>query len=305
MTTRQSPRDGDFSRARVKPPVVPSAAWEDGDPVGARLFATLAGGLLLEGGGALPEVTVAYETFGTLAPDGGNAILVLHALTGDAHVAGSAGPGQLTAGWWDEMVGPGKPIDTDKYFVVVPNVLGGCQGTTGPSSFVSRETCPAPLLRNSASAERARWGGRFPRLTVRDQVNAEIGLAKLLGITGWELVLGASMGGFRALEWAVMGPENGILVNKVAAIATSASASADQIAWAHPQLAAIRLDPGFSGGDYYDAPEDQGPHRGLAIARQIAHATYRSAAELDFRFQRYPQSGEDPFVDGRYAIQSY
>jgi homoserine O-acetyltransferase len=113
------------------------------------------------------------------------------------------------------------------------------------------------------------------------------------------------MGGLRALEWALLGPENGISVDGLAAIATTAATSSDQIAWAHPQVAAIKLDPGYQGGDYYDSYDDGGPTRGLAIARQIAHTTYRCAEELDGRFQRFPQSGEDPLVDGRYAIQSY
>src|SRR5690606_12404944 len=116
------------------------------------------GAVELESGGVLPDVRMAYETWGELAPDGSNAVLVLHALTGDAHVAGPAGPGQTTAGWWEQMVGPGAPIDTDRYFVVAPNVLGGCQGTTGPAS-----TAP----------DGRPWGGRFPHLTTRDQVAAE------------------------------------------------------------------------------------------------------------------------------------
>lgn len=278
-----------FSRAKVKPPVPASAAWEEGDPVGRRKFADL-GGLELESGALLPDIRLAFETFGQLNDDASNAVLVLHALTGDSHVAGPAGPGHLTGGWWEDLVGPGKPLDTREYCVVVPNVLGGCQGSTGPSSY-------APDGR--------RWAARFPRLTVRDQVNAEILLAQHLGIDAWQLVIGASMGGLRALEWALLGPEAGIAVHGLAAIATTAATSADQIAWAHPQLAAIRLDPGWQGGDYYFAAEDCGPHRGLALARQIAHATYRSASELDERFGRIPQGGEDPFVDGRYAIQSY
>ena len=290
MTTRQKPITFDFSRLRAKPPVAASAAWEPGDPIGNRQFFTLPSGLELEGGALLPEVTIAFETFGNLNASQDNAILILHALTGDSHISGSAGPGQLTKGWWDDIVGSGKTIDTDRYFIIVPNVLGGCQGTTGPASL---------------TPSGQRWGGHFPRLTIRDQVSAEIALIKQLGLNEFYAVIGGSLGGLRALEWAIMGPENGIEIRKLAAIATTAATSADQIAWAHPQLAAIRLDPGFNNGFYYDLPDDEGPHRGLAIARQIAHTTYRSAAELDERFQRFPQSGEDTFVDGRYAIQSY
>nr|WP_245529011.1 homoserine O-acetyltransferase [Beutenbergia cavernae] len=267
--------------------VAASAAWRDGDPVGDRRFADL-GPLTLEAGGRLPRVRLAYETWGTLNAAGDNAVLVLHALTGDSHVTGTAGPGHPTAGWWSEMVGPGRPIDTNRYYVVAPNVLGGCQGSTGPSS---------------AAPDGTPWGSRFPYVTVRDQVAAEIELADHLGIGTWALVVGASMGGHRVLEWAASAPDR---VRAIAAIATAAQTSGDQIAWAHAQLGAIRSDPRFRGGDYYAAADDDGPHLGLAVARQIAHTTYRSAAELDTRFGRIPQGGEDPMDgDGRFAVQSY
>nr|WP_265522481.1 homoserine O-acetyltransferase [Oerskovia sp. JB1-3-2] len=277
------------SRARVKPAVRASGAWREGDDVGNRQFAQV-GTFDLESGVRLPDVRVAYETWGTLNADGSNAVLVLHALTGDSHVTGPQGPGHATAGWWQEMVGPGAPIDTNTYFVVAPNALGGCQGTTGPAS---------------SAPDGRPWGSRFPRVSTRDQVAVEIELTRALGISSWALVVGASMGGLRVLEWAVLGPEAGIAVEAIAPIATNAQTSGDQIAWAHPQLGAIRADPGFHGGDYYDLPDGEGPHRGLGIARQIAHTTYRSARELDERFGRLPQGGENPFVDGRYAVQSY
>ena len=268
-------------------PVPASAAWREGDPVGRRQFRDL-GALELESGAVLPGVRMAFETWGTLAPDGGNAVLVLHALTGDSHVTGPAGPGHPTAGWWAGLVGPGRPIDTDRYFVVAPNVLGGCQGTTGPAS-----TAP----------DGRPWGGRFPFVTVRDQVRAEIALADQLGVDRWALVVGASMGGMRVVEWGVMAPDR---VASLAAIATTAQSSGDQIAWCHPQLAAIRADAGWHGGDYYDLPAGQGPHVGLGIARQIAHATYRSARELDERFGRLHQGEEQPLGGGgRFAVQSY
>ena len=143
----------------------------------------------------MPDVRVAYETFGEPRLDAhgtvANAVLVLHALTGDAHLAGPAGPGQPTPGWWDPVVGPGRPLDTDQWFIVAANVLGGCQGTTGPSSL--------------APDGRA-WGSRFPRITVRDQVSAEALLADALGIDRFVAVIGGSMGGMRSLEWAVMHP---------------------------------------------------------------------------------------------------
>lgn len=270
----------------ARPPVRATAAWREGDPVGNRRFADL-GPFALESGGRLPAVRLAYETWGTLSPSGDNTVLVLHALTGDSHVTGPAGPGHPTEGWWSSLIGPGAPIDTDRYFVVAPNVLGGCQGSTGPASL-------APDGRP--------WGSRFPLLTVRDQVAAEVRLADLLGIDQWALVIGGSMGGHRALEWAVSAPER---VAAVAAIATCAQTSGDQIAGFHTQLAAITADPGYRGGDYYDAPDGAGPHVGLGIARQIAHQTYRSARELDERFGRIPQGGEEPLEGGRFAVQSY
>lgn len=275
------------ARRAPAPAALPvTGAWRPGDDPGRRQFLAL-GDLSLEAGGVLPDVVVAYETWGELNAAGDNAVLVLHALTGDSHVTGDAGPGHRTPGWWSQIVGPGRAVDTDRYFVVAPNVLGGCQGTTGPAS-------PAPDGRA--------WGSRFPLVTVRDQVAAEIAVADRLGIDRWALVIGASMGGHRVLEWAVTAPER---VRAVAAVATCAATSADQVAWAHPQLAAIRLDPGFRGGDYYDAPAGQGPHHGLGIARQIAHTTYRSAPELDARFGRLPQGGEEPLAGGRFAVQSY
>ncbi|WP_051639927.1 homoserine O-acetyltransferase [Cellulomonas sp. URHE0023] len=269
-----------------EPPVRASSAWRDGDPVGRRQFADL-GPFALESGGRLPAVRLAYETWGTLNEDGSNAVLVLHALTGDSHVTGPAGDGHPTPGWWQSMIGPGAPIDTDRWFVVAPNVLGGCQGSTGPAS-VSPDGRP--------------WGGRFPLLTVRDQVAAEIRLADLLGIDSWALVIGASLGGLRVLEWAATAPDR---VDAIAAIATAAQTSGDQIAGFHTQIAAIRADPHYREGDYYDAPDGEGPHIGLGLARQIAHQTYRSAVELDQRFGRIPQGAEEPLEGGRFAVQSY
>ncbi len=146
-------------------PIPVSGAWTPNDPVAFRKFAHL-GPLRLENGSFLPEVTLAYETLGTLNEDRSNAILVLHALTGDAHISGPTAPGQSTAGWWEEAVGPGKPLDPERYFIVVPNVLGGCQGSTGPSS---------------AAPDGQPWGSRFPIISTRDQVLAEARLADYLG----------------------------------------------------------------------------------------------------------------------------
>lgn len=247
----------------------------------------LDGPLRLESGATLPGVRLAYETWGRLAPDGGNAVLVLHALTGDSHVAGPAGPGHPSAGWWDALVGPGRALDTDRWYVVAPNVLGGCQGSTGPSS---RRPDGTP------------WGADFPYLTVRDQVTAEARLADALGIGRWAAVIGGSMGGMRALEWAVGRPGR---TGSLLVLAAPAASSAEQIAWGSTQIAAIRDDPGWRGGDYHDAPPGSGPHRGLGLARRIAHVTYRSEPELATRFGRRPQPGELPSRGGRYEVESY
>ena len=228
--------------------------WLPGDEPGGRRLIQLYGdgspGLDVEGGGHLPEVTVAYETWGELDPDGGNAVLVLHALTGDSHAAGPAGPGHPTAGWWEGMIGPGAPIDTDRYFVVCPNVLGGCQGTTGPGS-------PAPNGRP--------WGSRFPLVTIRDQVAVEAALADRLGVGAWAGVVGGSMGGMRVLEWCVGHPER---VRRAVVLAVGAMASAGQIALCSLQIRAIRADPAFVGGDYYATGAR--PDAGLALARASA-----------------------------------
>lgn len=271
----------------VPSPVPASAAWREGDPPGGRRFADL-GPLDLEAGGRLPAVRLAYETWGTPSAAGDNAVLVCHALTADSHVTGPAGPGHPTAGWWSDLVGPGRAVDTDRWFVVAANVLGGCQGSTGPAS-------PAP--------DGAPWGSRFPYVTVRDQVAAEVALADALGVGEWAAVVGGSMGGMRALEWAATHPQR---VRRLLAVATSARATADQIAWCAPQLAAVRADPAWRGGDYHGAAPGEGPHTGLGIARMLAHTTYRSAAELDARFGRSAQPGEQPLGGGgRFAVESY
>ncbi|MEU2350146.1 homoserine O-acetyltransferase [Modestobacter sp. NPDC049651] len=255
-----------------------AGGWQPGDPAGDRRFLTLDGPVRLDRGGVLPVVTVAYETWGTLAPDGGNAVLVEHALTGDSHVVGPAGPGHPTAGWWPSLVGPGAPLDTDELFVVCANVLGGCQGTTGPSS--------------TAPDGRA-WGSRFPEVTITDQVVVEAALADALGVGRWRAVVGGSMGGMRALEWAVGHPDR---VAGLFFLASGAVATADQIGTQTTQQTAVRADPAWAGGDYHPGP---GPVTGLGIARRIAHLTYRSDIELGARFGNTVQD------DGRYAVASY
>ncbi|MFG2535887.1 homoserine O-acetyltransferase [Streptomyces sp. NPDC048511] len=273
------------------PPVLPlppaSGGRREGDPPGRRSWVELGEPLGLESGATLPGVRLAYETWGRLAPDGSNAVLVLHALTGDSHAAGPAGPGHPSAGWWDALIGPGRALDTDRWFVVAPNVLGGCQGSTGPSS---------------RRPDGTHWGGDFPYLTIRDQVAAEAQLADALGIGRWAAVIGGSMGGMRALEWAVSRPER---TGSLLVLAAPAASSAEQIAWGSTQIAAIRSDPGWRGGGYHDAPPGSGPHQGLGLARRIAHVTYRSEPELAARFGRRAQPGELPSLGGRYQVESY
>lgn len=266
----------------------PAPHWRPGDEPGQRRFVTLdhAGqGFALEGGGRLDEVTVAYETWGTPNSNKSNAVLVLHALTGDSHASGASGPGHLTPGWWDEIIGPGRAIDTDEYFVVCPNVLGGCQGTTGPSS-VSPDGQP--------------YGSRFPVITIRDQVAVEVALADHLGIDSWTATVGGSMGAMRALEWAVSHPSR---LERAVVIAAGAAGTADQIALCSLQVRAIRADPDFAGGDYYG--RSRGPAVGLSIARGIGQFSYRTWTEFESRFGREPQSDDAVLERGRYAIESY
>lgn len=263
-----------------------SGAWREGFDVGERRFLDV-GDVALETGSVVPDVRVAYETWGVLNEDRTNAVYICHALTGDSHVTGSAGPGHITGGWWDDLVGPGRPLDTDRWFVVCANVLGGCQGTTGPAS-----TAP----------DGRPWGSRFPVVTVADMVEVERRLSDALGIDEWALMLGPSLGGMRVLEWMVAMPER-VRVGLV--LGTTAAVTADQIGTHAAQIGAIRADPAYRGGDFYDAAPGDGPHVGMGIARRIAHLTYRSESELDMRFGREAQGDEDPWHDGRFAVESY
>ena len=269
-------------------PIPVTGAWRPGDPPGRRQFATVAAEepLALRAGGRLGPITVAYETWGRLAADRSNAVLVEHALTLDSHAAGGVEPGHGQLGFWDALIGPGRAIDTDQFFVVCPNVLGGCQGTTGPSSVDPGTGRP--------------FGSRFPTITIRDQIAVEALLADSLGIERWASIVGGSMGGQRALEWAVTDPDR---VPHVVLIACGAAATAEQIGLCSLQIRAIEGDPNFRGGDYYDA--DEGPWRGLSLARGIGQVSYRSELELAQRFNRGHQNDEHPFEGGQYTIESY
>ncbi len=274
----------------MEAPVPVTGAWRPGDHPGRRQFATLfdARAHVLEIGGRLAHVTVAYETWGALDAERSNALLILHALTGDSHATGPTGPGHAQTGWWEHVVGPGLAIDTDRYFVVCPNVLGGCQGTTGPAA--------------DDPATGAPYGSTFPVITIRDQVVVEAALATQLGIDAWSAVIGGSMGGQRALEWAVSFPDR---VPRSVIIACGAQATAEEIALCSLQTRAIRADPLYRGGDYYDAAPGDGPWRGMSLARGIGQVSYRSEIELDHRFGRGHQGDESPMEGGRYAIESY
>jgi homoserine O-acetyltransferase/O-succinyltransferase len=265
-----------------------AAAWRPGDAPGRRRFVTLPTPLALEAGGRLETVAIAYETWGTLDADASNAVLVLHALTGDSHATGPPEPGHPSEGWWPAIIGPGAPIDTDEFFVVCPNVLGGCQGTTGPASADPGHPDGRP------------YGSRFPLITPRDQIAAEVGVAGALGVDRWRAVVGGSMGGMRVLEWAIEHPHR---VAQAIVLAVGAAATAEQIALCSLQVRAIRADPNFAGGDYYDQPV--GPSVGMSIARGVGQVTYRSEYELAQRFGRRPQADEDPLAGGRYAVESY
>ena len=264
-----------------------TGAWREGDHPGDRYFVSI-GRQDLERGGSLPSVRIAYETWGELDADGGNAILVLHALTGDSHLIGAPGPGHPTAGWWSGIIGPGKYIDTDRWFVVAPNMLGGCQGSTGPASF-------APDGRE--------WGPRFPYLTIRDQVAAQVAFSDGIGVQKWAAVIGGSMGGMQSLEWAVGHPDR---LERVAIIAAPSTSSADQIALNSVQIEAIQMDSQFADGDYYEAADGEGPYRGLSLARRMALLNYRSPTELNDRFERSWQSSISPLgASGKFTVESY
>lgn len=251
-------------------PSSPTGAWLEFHDPEDRKFISI-GSLPLENGEVLPDVTIAYQSWGVLNEKGDNAILVNHALTGWSDVPG----------WWPVMVGPGLPMDTNKYFVICPNVIGGCQGSTGPSSL-------AP--------DGKRYGSRFPTITIRDMVAAEVAFSDALGIKKYRLAVGPSLGGMRALEWAIQHPDR---VDAICTIGSSAVATGDQIATASIQIRAIKTDPHFYGGDYYD--KERGPLEGMGIARRIAHLTYRTEAEMDVRFGRQLQGDET----GRFAVESY
>jgi homoserine O-acetyltransferase len=243
--------------------------------------------LVLDSGAALAPVEVAYETYGELDDRRANAVYVLHALTGDAHAAGHHGdPGRR--GWWDNIIGPGRPLDTDRYFVVCSNLLGGCQGTTGPSSIDPATGRP--------------YGLRFPLFTVRDLVRVHRALAGHLGIERPMAAIGGSLGGMQALQWALDAPGE---LGAAVLVCASARLSAQNIAFSAVARTAIMSDPDFRGGDYYG--DGTRPDRGLAVARMMAHITYLSEESMRQRFGRRLQDAEAPRFgfDVDFQVESY
>ncbi len=248
---------------------------------------TLPGPLQLDGGGSLAQVEIAYETYGTPNADRSNAILICHALTGDQHVA-SAHPITGKPGWWTRMVGAGRPIDPARHFILCANVLGSCMGSSGPAS--------------NDPATGAPYAMRFPVITVRDMVRVQALLLDHLGIARLAAVVGGSMGGMQALEWAATYPER---TRAAVVIASAARHSAQNIAFHEVGRQAIMADPRWRDGNYYEAGDP--PTSGLAVARMAAHITYLSEAGLHEKFGRRLQDrGEKGFgFDADFQVESY
>jgi len=241
--------------------------------------------LPLQGGGVLPAFTLAYETYRLLDADCRNAILICHALSGDSHVAGYYTDDPAEApGWWDEAVGPEKMFDTNRYFVICSNVIGGCRGSTGPSSL---------------AADGQPYGLRFPILTVGDMVAAQRHLLDHLGIHRLFAVVGGSMGGMQALQWAVDYPDR---VQNVLFLASTARSSAQNIAFNEIGRQAIYADPNWNNGDYYGKTP---PDAGLAVARMVGHITYMSEYSLETKFGRDLQTGGRYTFAPEYTVESY
>ena len=248
--------------------------------------------LPLQHGGQFGPITAAYETWGTLNEQGDNAILITHALTGSAHAHDVEYPDDPKAAWWNPLIGPGRPFDTTRYYVICSNIVGSCYGSTGPSS-------PDPVMGKA-------YGMRFPVVTIRDMVRAQHRLLEHLGVRHLAMVAGGSIGGQQALEWAVQFPE---LLDRVAVIAATAALTAQAIAFSEVERQAIMADPRWQGGDYEPG---NGPATGLSIARMLAMITYQSEEAMELRFSRNPArnvivstpSG-DGDMGGRFDVEGY
>ena len=255
-------------------------------PIVSHNFHRLSHDLPLDSGQLLPAPAIAYEAVGELNADKSNAILICHALTGDQYVA-SEHPLTGKPGWWARMVGPGKPIDPARHFIICTNVIGGCMGSEGPAS-------PHP-------EDGKAWGLRFPVITIADMVRAQAALIDSMGIKRLRAVVGGSMGGMQAQQWAASFPDR---VESVVAIATAARHSAQNIAFHEVGRQAVMADPKWKGGAY---AAGDGPSKGLAVARMAAHITYLSEAGLTEKFGRRLQQGEAKSFgfDADFQIESY
>ncbi|MDR2187591.1 MAG: homoserine O-acetyltransferase [Azonexus sp.] len=243
--------------------------------------------LTLRSGAVLPAYDLVYETYGTLNAAKSNAILVCHALSGHHHLAGYYADAPDNIGWWDNIVGPGRPLDTDRYFIVSVNNLGGCHGSTGPSTI------------NPASGKP--WGADFPIVAVIDWVHAQARLADRLGIDCWAAVMGGSLGGMQALRWTITYPER---IRHAIVIAAAPKLSAQNIAFNDVARQAILTDPDFHGGHYYE--HNTRPTRGLRLARMLGHITYLSDDQMGEKFGRDPKNGAFAFNFGvEFEIESY
>lgn len=239
----------------------------------------------LESGEKLGPVTIAYETYGTLNAERSNAVLVLHALTGDAHAAGYH-EGDKDPGWWDKMIGPGKAFDTNRYFVICSNVIGGCKGSTGPSSINPKTGNP--------------YGLDFPIITIKDIVNAQVHLIDHLGIDKLLTVAGGSMGGMQVLQWVVSYPRR---VASAIPIATTATHTPQQIAFNEVGRQAIMADSNWNNGNYYGR---RLPVKGLSVARMVGHITYMSDESMSEKFGRRVRNEKQPFKFGaEFEVEGY
>jgi homoserine O-acetyltransferase len=239
----------------------------------------------LESGAVFSELKIAYETYGKLNSRKSNAVLICHALSGDAHAAGYHA-GETKPGWWDEMIGPGKAFDTDKYFVICSNIVGGCKGSSGPNTINPSTGKP--------------YGLSFPIVSIKDMVNAQKKLVDFLGIKKLLSVCGGSMGGMQALQWVVSHPET---VVSCIPIATTYKHSAQQIAFDEVGRQAIMADPAWNGGDYY---EKEHPSAGLAVARMIGHITYMSDKSMEKKFGRVLKKEERGYeFTAEFEVEGY
>lgn len=257
-------------------------------PISGLQRCVLPEGLDLVSGKRLEHVEIAYETWGQLDEHGTNCVFICHALTGDSHVATGPGPsGAEKPGWWDVMVGPGMAFDTEKYFILCSNVLGGCSGTTGPGSVDPATTLP--------------YGLTFPIITIEDMVNAQAALLERLGVKRLLAVVGGSVGGMQALAWAKLYPER---VQTCIGVATTPRLGAQAIGFNEVGRQAILADPNFRGGDYYGKDE---PEKGLAIARMVGHITYLSDESMRAKFGRRLQDRADHAFDfvTEFEVESY